>query len=118
MNSMNSLDNAAAGVYFDSKRFCDRGEKGGAMFTGYFAFAFLTVATLPAQNPYWRITGRVTGSGGKVNYLLQLVPGIISTNAPTHGWLPQAGGSISSFAVAGTRTESSEFALDGIRNNQ
>ena len=33
-----------------------------------------------------------------------------------HGWLPQARGSVSDVAVAGTRTRSSEFTLDGIPN--
>lgn len=55
--------------------------------------------------------------GGRgVNYLMQLSPGVISTNAPMHGWLPQARDSVSNMAVAGSRTRSSEFTLDGIPN--
>jgi hypothetical protein len=55
-------------------------------------------------------------SGRGVTYLMQLLPGVISTNAPMHGWLPQARGSVSDLAVSGARTRSSEFALDGIPN--
>ena len=55
-------------------------------------------------------------SGRGVNYLMQLSPGVVSTNAPMHGWLPQARDSVSNMAVAGTRTRSSEFTLDGIPN--
>ncbi len=53
--------------------------------------------------------------GSNPAYLTQLTPGIISTNAPTHGWMPQAVNSISD-SVAGTTTRSSEFTLDGIPN--
>jgi len=53
--------------------------------------------------------------GGNPAYLTQLTPGIISTNPPTHGWMPQAVNSISD-SVAGTPTRSSEFTLDGIPN--
>ncbi len=54
--------------------------------------------------------------GGRgLSYLMQLTPGIISINAPTHGWLPQARGSVSDIATLGTRTRSSEFTLDGCR---
>ncbi len=55
-------------------------------------------------------------SGGNANYLMQLAPGVISTNAPMHGWLPQAKDSVSNLATDGTRTRSSEFTLDGIPN--
>ena len=51
-----------------------------------------------------------------ISYLMQLSPGVISTNAPTHGWLPQARGSVSDIATLGARTRSSEFTLDGIPN--
>jgi len=47
--------------------------------------------------------------GGSSNYLMQLSPGVIATNAPTHGWLPQARDSTSNISVAGTRTRNSEF---------
>ncbi|MGH9675151.1 MAG: carboxypeptidase regulatory-like domain-containing protein [Bryobacteraceae bacterium] len=52
-------------------------------------------------------------AGGNPFYLLQLTPGIIATNASTHGWFPHALGAISNIAAAGTRTRSSQFALDG-----
>ena len=52
--------------------------------------------------------------GGSPFYLTQLAPGVISTNPPTHGWLPQAVDSTSNIAVSGTRIRSSEFTLDGI----
>jgi hypothetical protein len=55
-------------------------------------------------------------AGRGVSYLMQLSPGVISTNAPTHGWLPQARGSVSDIAVNGSRTRGSEFTLDGIPN--
>ncbi len=54
--------------------------------------------------------------GGSVAYLMQLTPGVISTNPPTHGWLPQAVDAQSAMAVSGTRTRASEFSLDGIPN--
>lgn len=54
--------------------------------------------------------------GGAPMYLMQLSPGVVSTNPPTHGWLPQAVDSISNMGAAGTRTRSSEFTLDGIPN--
>jgi len=54
--------------------------------------------------------------GSAPMYLMQLAPGVISTNPPTHGWLPQAVDAISNMAAAGTRTRSSEFSLDGIPN--
>jgi hypothetical protein len=63
-----------------------------------------------------RMISEMPLSGRGVNYLMQLSPGVISTNAPMHGWLPQARGSVSDMAVAGTRTRSSEFTLDGIPN--
>lgn len=56
--------------------------------------------------------------GASAMYLTQLTPGVISTNPPTHGWLPQAVDAVSNIAVAGTRTGSSEFALDGAPNVQ
>jgi len=63
-----------------------------------------------------RMISEMPLAGRGVNYLMQLSPGAVSTNAPMHGWLPQARGSVSDFAVAGTRTRSSEFTLDGIPN--
>ncbi len=56
--------------------------------------------------------------GASSVYLTQLTPGVISTNPPTHGWLPQAVDSVSNIAVSGTRTRSSEFVLDGAPNMQ
>lgn len=55
-------------------------------------------------------------SGGNAMYLVQMAPGVVSTNPPTHGWLPQANDVGSNVAVMGTRTRSSEFQLDGIPN--
>ncbi|MDZ4800551.1 MAG: TonB-dependent receptor, partial [Bryobacteraceae bacterium] len=52
-------------------------------------------------------------AGGNPYYLLQLTPGIISTNASSHGWFPHALDSISGIAAAGTRARSSQFAMDG-----
>ncbi len=63
-----------------------------------------------------RMISEMPLAGRGVNYLMQLSPGAVSTNAPMHGWLPQARGSVSDVAVAGTRTRSSEFTLDGIPN--
>ena len=54
--------------------------------------------------------------GGAATYLMQLSPGVISLNAPTHGWLPQARGSISNISVNGSRSGNSEFQLDGAPN--
>ena len=54
--------------------------------------------------------------GGSVAYLMQLAPGVISLNPPTHGWLPQAVDAQSDMAVSGTRSRGSEFSLDGIPN--
>lgn len=54
--------------------------------------------------------------GASPMYLTQLTPGIVSTNPPTHGWLPHAVDAVSNIATAGTRTRSSEFTLDGIPN--
>jgi hypothetical protein len=54
--------------------------------------------------------------GGNPMYLLQLAPGVISTNPPTHGWLPHAVDSVSNMASTGTRTRASEFTLDGVPN--
>ncbi len=54
--------------------------------------------------------------GGSPMYLMQLTPGVISTNPPTHGWLPQAVDALSNMAASGTRTRSSEFSLDGVPN--
>ena len=56
--------------------------------------------------------------GASPNYLVQLAPGVISTTAPTHGWLPQAHDSISELASTGSRTRSAEFTLDGVPNMQ
>ncbi len=53
--------------------------------------------------------------GSNPMYLTQLTPGVISTNPPTHGWMPQAVNSVSD-AVAGTGTRTSEFTLDGVPN--
>lgn len=55
-------------------------------------------------------------AGRGVSYLMTLSPTVVSMNAPMHGWLPQARGSVSDLAVGGTRTRSSEFTLDGIPN--
>ncbi|MBL8173712.1 MAG: carboxypeptidase regulatory-like domain-containing protein [Bryobacterales bacterium] len=55
-------------------------------------------------------------AGRGVNYLMLTSPGVISTNAPMHGWLPQARDSVSNISVAGARTRSTEFTLDGIPN--
>jgi hypothetical protein len=52
-------------------------------------------------------------AGGNPLYLLQLTPGIISTNASSHGWFPHALDAISNVAAVGTRTRSNQFALDG-----
>jgi hypothetical protein len=52
-------------------------------------------------------------AGGNPLYLLQLTPGIISTNASTHGWFPHALDAISQVAASGTRTRSNQFTLDG-----
>jgi hypothetical protein len=52
-------------------------------------------------------------AGGNPLYLLQLTPGIISTNASSHGWFPHALDSISQVASTGTRTRSNQFTLDG-----
>ena len=54
--------------------------------------------------------------GASPMYLTQLTPGVVSTNPPTHGWLPHAVDAVSNIATAGTRTRSSEFTLDGIPN--
>lgn len=52
-------------------------------------------------------------AGGNPAYLLQLTPGIIATNASSHGWFPHALDSTSNVAAVGTRTRASQFALDG-----
>jgi hypothetical protein len=52
-------------------------------------------------------------AGGNPLYLLQLTPGIISTNASGHGWFPHALDSVSNVATTGTRTRSNQFTLDG-----
>ena len=54
--------------------------------------------------------------GASPMYLTQLAPGMVSTNPPTHGWLPHAVDAVSNVATDGTRTRSSEFTLDGIPN--
>jgi len=54
--------------------------------------------------------------GGSVAYLMQLTPGVITLNPPTHGWLPQAIDAQSNMAASGTRSRASEFSLDGIPN--
>ncbi len=54
--------------------------------------------------------------GGSANYLIQLTPGVISTNPPTHGWLPHAVDAVSDMASSGARTRQNEFTLDGIPN--
>ncbi len=53
--------------------------------------------------------------GSNVAYLTQLTPGVISTTAPTHGYMLQGVNSIND-SVAGTAARSSEFMLDGIPN--
>jgi len=52
-------------------------------------------------------------AGGNPLYLLQLTPGIIATNASSHGWFPHALDAISNVAAVGTRTRSNQFTLDG-----
>ena len=52
-------------------------------------------------------------AGGNPAYLLQLTPGIISTNSSQHGWFPHALDSTSQIAAVGTRTGASQFSLDG-----
>ena len=52
-------------------------------------------------------------AGGNPLYLLQLTPGIIATNASSHGWFPHALDAISNVAAVGTRTRANQFALDG-----
>lgn len=52
-------------------------------------------------------------AGGNPAYLLQLTPGIMATNAASHGWFPHAVDSTSNVAAVGTRTRASQFALDG-----
>lgn len=47
---------------------------------------------------------------------MQLSPTVAATDAPMHGWLPQARDSVSNIAAAGVRTRASEFTLDGIPN--
>jgi hypothetical protein len=54
--------------------------------------------------------------GRALTYLMQTAPGIITTSPPSHGWLPQARGYVSSLASAGTATNANEFSLDGIPN--
>lgn len=54
--------------------------------------------------------------GGAASYLMQLSPGVVSLNAPTHGWLPQARDSIANMSVGGSRNRNSEFQLDGAPN--
>ena len=53
--------------------------------------------------------------GSNPMYLTQLTPGVISSNPPTHGWMPQAVNSVND-SVAGTSGRSSEFTLDGAPN--
>lgn len=54
--------------------------------------------------------------GGAPSYLMQLSPGVVSLNAPTHGWLPQARDSVANLSVGGSRNRNSEFQLDGAPN--
>ncbi len=56
---------------------------------------------LPGQNPM---------------YLTLMTPGVITTNAATHGWLPLATDAISNIASNGARTGTNEFSLDGLPN--
>jgi hypothetical protein len=54
--------------------------------------------------------------GGNVMYLTQTGAGVVSPGPPSHNWLPSATGTMSNFSVAGTRSGSNEFTLDGIPN--
>ncbi len=54
--------------------------------------------------------------GGNVLYLAQMSAGVTTTQTPGHNWLPSAVDSMSNIMVAGTRSGSSEFTLDGISN--
>jgi hypothetical protein len=56
---------------------------------------------LPANNPM---------------YLMQMTPGTVATNAPTHPWLPNAVDSSSGVTGGGMRGGRNEFQLDGIPN--
>jgi hypothetical protein len=56
---------------------------------------------LPGQNPA---------------YLTLLAPGVITTNAVTHGWLPLAVDVLSDIASNGARTRTSQFTVDGVPN--
>jgi hypothetical protein len=51
-------------------------------------------------------------SGGAASYLMQLSPGVISLNAPSHGWLPQARDSIANLSVGGARTGQVSLRLE------
>jgi hypothetical protein len=58
---------------------------------------------LPANNPM---------------YLMQLTPGTIATNPPTHPWLPNAVDASSGVTGGGVRSGNNEFQLDGVPNVQ
>jgi hypothetical protein len=49
-------------------------------------------------------------------YLIQLVPGVVYTTAPSGNWQLNQAGSMSNFSTSGTATQTSEFTLDGAPN--
>lgn len=51
--------------------------------------------------------------GGSVIYMMQMVPGVVTTTAPTNLWPPDALGSASGTSISGSGGSSSEFAMDG-----
>jgi hypothetical protein len=53
---------------------------------------------------------------GNPMYLMQMTPGTIATNPPTHPWLPNAIDSSSGVTGGGVRDGHNEFQLDGIPN--
>jgi len=55
---------------------------------------------------------------GNPMYLMQMTPGTIATNPPTHPWLPNAVDSSSGVTGGGVRSGNNEFQLDGIPNMQ
>ena len=55
---------------------------------------------------------------GNPMFLMQMTPGTIATNPPTHPWLPNAVDSSSGVTGGGVRSGNNEFQLDGIPNMQ
>jgi hypothetical protein len=53
---------------------------------------------------------------GNPMYLMQMTPGTVATNPPTHPWLPNAIDASSGVTGGGVRTGRNEFQLDGIPN--